>query len=130
MRNIILVFICLLSFSSYGQDKNVEAINAKQFRRLMFFDKNTVVIDVRSDKNKIEKIIKGAYIAQKSEVLYQLVDSLGKNKTYMLYCKYGERSYKAAEMLNKKYSCKCYSLEDGLKGWKKAGFKLTNIKKN
>ena len=124
MNKIKLLFAFLffgLQFT-FAQSNEVQILTPKQFHEIATLNPNAYIIDVRKIKDFKKGHIEEAFCAEKSERLYQLVDSLGKFKEYLLYCKYGDRSVVAGRMLYKKYGLKVYSLEKGLDYWKE--FKL------
>ncbi|WP_193323811.1 rhodanese-like domain-containing protein [Marinifilum sp. N1E240] len=114
---IFALLICLTQVS-YSQNDTVQVLSPKQFNRVAKLNNNAVVIDVRLEKDFKKGHIQGALLADTSEKLYQIIDSLGGKKTYLLYCKYGERSITAGKFIYEKYKIHVCSLEDGLDYWK------------
>ena len=49
------------------------------------------------------------------------VQALNKNKTYLLYCRSGTRTRKAADAMQKMGFKHVYMLEGGITAWKEAG---------
>ncbi|GAB7089086.1 rhodanese-like domain-containing protein [Marinifilum fragile] len=115
---LIVFFTLIVNQNVFAQTDTVQVLSPKQFLRVAKLNPQAVVIDVRLKKDFKKGHIDGAMLAETSDKLYQIIDSLGERKTYLLYCKYGERSIAAGKMLFKKYKIKVCSLEDGLDYWK------------
>lgn len=115
---LIVFFALIVNQNVFAQADTVQVLSPKQFLRVAKLNPQAVVIDVRLKKDFKKGHIDGAILAESSEKLYQIIDSLGERKTYLLYCKYGERSIAAGKMLFEKYKIKVCSLEDGLDYWK------------
>lgn len=115
---LIVFFTLIVNKNVFAQVDTVQVLSPKQFLRVAKLNPQAVVIDVRLKKDFKKGHIEGAILAETSDKLYQIIDSLGDRKTYLLYCKYGERSIAAGKMLFKKYKIKVCSLEDGLDYWK------------
>ncbi|WP_321279861.1 rhodanese-like domain-containing protein [Marinifilum fragile] len=115
---LIVFFALIVNQNVFAQVDTVQVLSPKQFLRVAKLNPQAVVIDVRLKKDFKKGHIDGAMLAETSDKLYQIIDSLGERKTYLLYCKYGERSIAAGKMLFKKYKIKVCSLEDGLDYWK------------
>ncbi|MCY1636240.1 rhodanese-like domain-containing protein [Marinifilum sp. D737] len=115
---LFVFFTLIVNQNVFAQVDTVQVLSPKQFLRVAKLNPQAVVIDVRLKKDFKKGHIEGAILAETSDKLYQIIDSLGERKTYLLYCKYGERSIAAGKMLFKKYKIKVCSLEDGLDYWK------------
>ncbi|MDQ2179420.1 rhodanese-like domain-containing protein [Marinifilum sp. D714] len=115
---LIVFFALIANQNAFAQVDTVQVLSPKQFLRIAKLNPQAVVIDVRLKKDFKKGHIDGAMLAETSDKLYQIIDSLGERKTYLLYCKYGERSIAAGKMLFEKYKIKVCSLEDGLDYWK------------
>jgi Rhodanese-related sulfurtransferase len=115
---LIVFFALIVNQNAFAQVDTVQVLSPKQFLRVAKLNPQAVVIDVRLKKDFKKGHIDSAMLAETSDKLYQIIDSLGERKTYLLYCKYGERSIAAGKMLFKKYKIKVCSLEDGLDYWK------------
>ncbi|WP_321294991.1 rhodanese-like domain-containing protein [Marinifilum fragile] len=115
---LIVFFALIVNQNAFAQVDTVQVLSPKQFLRVAKLNPQAVVIDVRLKKDFKKGHIEGAMLAETSDKLYQIIDSLGERKTYLLYCKYGERSISAGKMLFKKYKIKVCSLEDGLDYWR------------
>lgn len=118
-KYILLAFLVLLGIPSLiAQVETVTILSPEHFNRVIKLNPKAVIIDVRPEKDFKKGHIKGAYFARTSDRLFQIIDSLGTDKTYLLYCKYGERSIQAGKLIYEKFSIKTCSLEEGLDFWK------------
>jgi len=112
--------------SVFSQTDTVLIISPNYFNRVLQLNPNVELIDVRPKKEFKCGHIKGAYLAQNSEDLYRLIDSLGTSKVYLLYCEYGERSIDAGKLIYEKYKISVCSLEGGLDAWLQEGKEIDN----
>lgn len=81
---------------------------------------NTVVLDVRSPKEKYEEgSIPGHELIDfnNPNFSYQL-DELDRSKTYLVYCRSGNRSQQACSLMQRKGFHNVISLEGGMDRWK------------
>jgi len=87
-----------------------------------------IIVDARTyDEFRTERI-PGAILAEKSEELYSITDTLDLDCPVFIYCSDNIRSKTASEMLAKKGFTRIYNLKDGLIGWKWNGLKLDTNK--
>lgn len=128
MNFLKILLICIALFAGiklYAQKKQaVEIISPKEFNRIAEKDPRAVIIDLRNSKAYKKGHIMYALLAEKSEKLFEIIDTTGTDQKYLLYCKYGDRSVDAGKILFKKYQITSYSLNGGTDLWKKQGFKL------
>lgn len=84
-------------------------------------DPNVVILDVRTPAETSEGIIEGAIEAdiKNKEVFKGALQSLDKEKTYLVYCRGGVRSTKACEAMHKQGFTNLYNLEGGYLEWSK-----------
>ncbi|MDM8160331.1 rhodanese-like domain-containing protein [Labilibaculum sp. K2S] len=126
ITSFLLVFIVLGISNVYSQNDSIQVLSPNHFNRVLQLNPDVVLIDVRPSKEFKKAHIKGAYLAQNSEVLFHLIDSLGTSKVYLLYCKYGEQSIDAGKMICEKYKISVCSLEGGLDAWLQEGKEIEN----
>ncbi len=119
-----LIAICLLLFQSCdltSQPKSLKMINVnvEEFESKMQ-DENVVVLDVRTPEETNAGKIEGALeIDVKAEGFKEKIQTLAKNKTYLVYCRSGRRSVKACGIMEEAGLEKLYNLEGGFKAWTK-----------
>lgn len=121
-----LILSCLVITFHLGatqaQTSTVKKIDIKEFDNLAKDQKSVVILDVRTPQEVSEGKIKGAKTIDfmnsnfKSEI-----EKLDKSKTYLVYCKMGGRSDKAAEIMNAAGFKTTYSLTGGITAWQEQG---------
>ncbi|TSC54699.1 MAG: thiosulfate sulfurtransferase [Parcubacteria group bacterium LiPW_30] len=78
-----------------------------------------VVLDVRTEDEFSEGYIPGAINMEIGEMSEEEIEKLDKEKTYLLYCRSGGRSSRAAQMLDFLGFKNVYNLEGGYMEWVK-----------
>lgn len=129
MKQLFIFFVLFFSLSFppvFSQSDSLQVLSVEHFNRVLHLNCNVELIDVSSSKEFKKAHIFGAHSAPSSNDLYQLIDSLGKSKVFLLYCKYGDRSVDAGKMIFDKYKIPVCSLEGGLDAWLQAGKEVEN----
>jgi len=126
MKKLVHLFSLILAFSLLGAacgnagsgHDGVKTIGAAEFKKLQT-EPNTVVLDVRTPEEVAGGIIQGAslFLDYHSAEFAQQLDGLDKEKTYLVYCRSGNRSGKAGAMMQEKGFKKLYNLEGGISAW-------------
>jgi len=100
--------------------KNYEDINAVEFKALR--DKeDVVVLDVRSPAEVSEGVIPSyTMINFMSPSFRDEVAKLDKSKTYLVYCRSGNRSGQACQLMTDMGFEKLYNLRGGIGAWNNA----------
>ncbi len=124
LLSFLALFLAIGSTFVFSQTDTIQILPPVYFNRVLQLNPDVELIDVSSKKDFKKGHIKGAHLAQNTEDLYRLIDSLGKSKVYLIYCKYGERSIDAGKMIYEKYKISVCSLEGGLDAWLQSGFGL------
>ncbi len=97
----------------------VPEVNVRQFEKLRVSG-SAIVIDVRTPKEIADgKVPDALEIDYESDDFESKINSLDKDKSYMVYCEAGGRSSKATEMMLQKGFKNVYNLEGGYKAWEK-----------
>ncbi|MFT6034787.1 MAG: rhodanese-related sulfurtransferase [Marivirga sp.] len=92
-------------------------INAEEFDKLSK-EENTIVLDVRSPEEKVEGFIEGATQVNIMGLDFaDTVKALDKNKTYLVYCRSGNRSGTACGFMASNGFEQLYNLEGGINAW-------------
>lgn len=123
MKKYIFQILSLIVFISCNTSANSQVakvldIDAKQYQE-MVKDSNTVVIDVRTEQEIAEGIIPGAskFINVNGPNFETEILQLDSTKTYIVYCRSGARSSRAANiMVNKGFKNVC-NLNGGISSW-------------
>ena len=98
--------------------KNYENLDGKAFKEIYEKEKaNAVLLDVRTKSEFQGGTIKGAKnIDLMSSTFAEQVEKLDKNKTYLLFCRSGNRSGQACNIMAGK-GFKVYNLSGGVGAW-------------
>ncbi len=92
-------------------------VDVPTFKKLMSAP-NTVVLDVRTPAETAQSKIQGAVeIDFNSPDFAQKVAKLDKSKTYLVYCRSGNRSGKACNIMQQQGFGKLYNLQGGMIAW-------------
>lgn len=105
-------------FSFFKTKKNYENVNASTFKQLLSETPNAVIIDVRTAAEVRSGAIKGATNIDLMRMDFQQnIAKLDKNKTYFVYCRSGNRSGQACQLMGDMGFEKVYNLSGGMMGW-------------
>lgn len=82
-------------------------------------DDNAVILDVRTDAEVAEGIIKNAIHLDiyKGQEFINDIEELDKSKNYYVYCRSGNRSGKACQIMEQLGFKNAYNLEGGMLEW-------------
>ena len=83
------------------------------------YDKNAVILDVRTEDEYNEGMIKGAVNIDiyKGQGFIYLIEELDKSKNYYVYCRSGARSAQACSIMNQLGFENTYNLLGGMIEW-------------
>ncbi|WP_026837661.1 rhodanese-like domain-containing protein [Gillisia sp. JM1] len=97
----------------------MENLNNKDFAQKIKKDKDAIVIDVRTPEEWKEGIIPNALLINLFEpiIFQQEIAKLNKAKNYYIYCRSGNRSGQACQLMDSK-GLNTYNLEGGILQWK------------
>ncbi len=126
MKNTFVLFALLFLIGSRGfaqtavQD-SIQVLSIPQFEK-MAAKKKSKIIDVRTPEEVAEGHLADATtINFLSPDFASQVIGLNKKRTYLLYCRSGSRTRKAADAMQKMGFKHVYMLEGGINAWKEAG---------
>ena len=126
---ILVVIICLgfvLTSQSDPDSKHITAISAKEAAELI--DKHDeesefVILDIRTPGEfKSGHLAESVLIDFYSQTFAENLSRLNKEKTYLIYCRSGNRSSKSLEILKKLKFQKVYHMASGIRSWQSEGF--------
>lgn len=112
MKKLILIlFISCTQNTSF-----IEVVNKEAYLKLI--KQNHQIIDVRTP-NEFENghIENAVNIDFKAADFIENISALNKNKTLLIYCRSGNRSGKAAKIMDSLGFTKIYDLEGGFMNW-------------
>ena len=119
-----LLFIALNPLNAADKPplpKSVKNVGVEDFDRLRAAA-NTVVLDVRTEKEFMDGHIPGAVnLDFNAPDFGKKVADLDKGKTYLVHCAGGVRSARACFIMDKVAFTNVINLEPGFKAWEKAG---------
>lgn len=116
----ILIFGMTAHAQSVEKD-SIRVISIAAFEKMTTRKKN-MLIDVRTPEEVSEGHLHGALnLNFLAESFAEEIETLNKNKTYLLYCRSGARTRKAANQMQKAGFKKVYMLEGGIIAWNEAG---------
>ena len=115
------IFMSLGAFAQTVEKDSIQVLSITQFEKMSQKKKN-LVVDVRTPEEVAEGHLSGAVnINFLGEGFAEEIKTLNKNKTYLLYCRSGSRTRKAADLMQKSGFKHVYMLEGGITAWKEAG---------
>lgn len=99
-------------------------LSAQEFKNLIN-EKSPFILDVRTDKEFIDGHLEYSTLIP-VQVLEKDISKIiqHKNKPIAVYCRSGNRSTVASQILVKQGFKEIYNLRPGIKGWEKAGYKI------
>ena len=126
MKNTLVLFVLLFligtkGFAQTAVTDSIQVLSIPQFEK-MAAKKKSKIIDVRTP----EEVAEG-HLADASTINFLSPDftsqvaGLNKKGTYLLYCRSGSRTRKAADAMQKMGFKHVYMLEGGINAWKEAG---------
>ncbi len=96
---------------------NFQEINVAEFKEKMKAD-DAVILDVRTEAELVEGEIPGHQMINfMSADFAQKITELDKDRTYLIYCRSGNRSGRACEMMAGMGFTKLYNLVGGIHAW-------------
>lgn len=126
MKNTFALFAFLFliganGFAQTAAKDSIQVLSIAQFEKIAT-KKNSQILDVRTP----EEVAEG-HLADATTINYLSPDftsqvaGLNKKGTYLLYCRSGARTRKAADAMQKMGFKHVYMLEGGINAWKEAG---------
>lgn len=126
MKNTFALFaflflICANGFAQTAAKDSIQVLTIAQFEK-MATKKKSQILDVRTPEEVAEGHLADATtINFLSPDFTSQVAGLNKKGTYLLYCRSGARTRKAADAMRKMGFKHVYMLEGGITAWKEAG---------
>lgn len=126
IKYVIFLFVAIIGLYSCQSSNSTEATTQAEVKTIgqqdfkpMQAKPDVVVLDVRTPGEVSEGIINGAtlFIDYNSSDFEQQLDGLDKSKTYLVYCRSGNRSGKACHTMLDKGFKQVYNLNGGISAW-------------
>jgi rhodanese-related sulfurtransferase len=126
-------FILLFSgFSANADEVISENVDIHTFSALITEhsgDANSQIIDVRTPKEfHASHIVDAHLIDFYAKGFFQKLEQLDKDKTYLLYCRSGNRSGKTLKIMKKMGFKSAYNMQGGMKAWTRANYPVVTAK--
>jgi rhodanese-related sulfurtransferase len=110
-----------VSLAQTVEKDSIKVITIAEFEKMSSKKKN-LIVDVRTPEEVATGHLAGSVnINFLGENFPQEISNLNKNKTYLLYCKSGNRTRKAADQMQKAGFKHVYMLQGGITAWNEAG---------
>ena len=119
----LLAFLLIgtATFAQSAKKDSVNVISVEEFEKKSS-KKNTLILDVRTPEEVAEGALPDALnVNFLGEDFAQQIDVLNKKATYLIYCRTGIKSRKAADLMQKAGFKHVYMLDGGITAWKEAG---------
>ncbi|MBC6368282.1 rhodanese-like domain-containing protein [Algoriphagus sp. AK58] len=118
---LAFLLISLGTFAQTVEKDSIQVLSIAQFEK-MSHKKKTMVVDVRTPEEVAEGHLAGSVnINFLGENFANEIQNLDKKKTYLLYCRSGSRTRRAADLMQKSGFKHVYMLEGGITAWTEAG---------
>lgn len=128
MRKVIaLVAVLLIGLSACAGESNaaVTNLNVSEFANVLATE-DVVILDVRTPAEFADGHIANAInIDAQSGNFAAEIEGLDKTKTYAVYCRSGNRSGTATQIMAEAGFSKLYNMNGGTIDWANSGFALT-----
>jgi len=122
---ISIVAISLFVYYNFiPQGSGYEDITVKQAKELMEADPSLVILDVRTAAEYNDEHIEGAINIPLDELQQRLAE-LNHTDTILVYCRTGNRSTHAANLLVENGVSGFYHMRGGIVAWKQKGYSVT-----
>ena len=125
---IIIAFSAILLY--YTQSLNTEIdygdITIEQAKFLIESKPSLIILDVRTQEEYDSDHIEGAILIPVDEIEGRL-DELSKNDELLVYCRTGNRSTNAVNILQANGFTKIFHMNDGITGWIQAGSQIITM---
>lgn len=121
-----IIFVVIASTVYYtqiqqpGSETDYGDVTVEQARELIEKSPLLVILDVRTVQEFEDGYVEGAINIPVDE-LEQRLEELDRNDEILVYCRTGNRSTRAVQILRENGFNKIYHMEDGIVGWERAG---------
>ena len=125
---LLLILFLVQTFSVAGEGI-LKTISPKEASDLIEKNKNNsdfIILDVRTPREFESGHIEGAILLDYYSRTYtEKLKRLVKKKTYLIYCRSGNRSGKTLNLIKDMGFSNVYNMDKGIKVWRSKGFPLT-----
>lgn len=125
---ILTVVFMLLVFAASASGASLLTISAREANALILKEKSNtdfVILDIRTPTEFNQGHIQGAILIDfYAKDFLKKMNLLNKQKTYLIYCRSGNRSGKTLNLIKNLGFESMYNMGQGIIGWKKNGYTL------
>ncbi len=127
---LLIIFLSglILPSCQADQDQQITAVSPAEAAELIAThqgDAAFVILDIRTPGEYHSGHLQGAImIDYYSKSFVEDIGRLDKNKSYLVYCRSGNRSARSMDLLKKLQFQNIYHLTTGINGWNSAGLPL------
>ncbi len=119
---VVVVSAALIYYNQFQPPKiSYGFVTVEQAKELVDTKPTLVILDVRTEPEFREGHIEGAVNIPIDE-LEQRIGEMDKNDEYLVYCRTGNRSTIAAQILFERGYSKVFNMAGGIEAWTRAGF--------
>ena len=127
---VIITLSAILLYYTQTQPLNMEIgygdITIEQAKSLIESKPSLIILDVRTQEEYDSDHIEGAILIPVDELENRL-DELSKNDELLVYCRTGNRSTNAVNILQANGFTKIFHMKDGITGWIQAESQITTM---
>lgn len=125
----ILAFLFFGIFVLQSQTfENIDVHEAKALIEQNAMNTNFTILDVRTPGEYLPEHIEGAFMRDFYETNFEeQIDSLDKSREYLIYCRSGNRSGQAFNMMQNLGFTTVYNMLGGMNSWNAAGYPVTDV---
>lgn len=131
MKKISLFFILCCAFSAFSlqaKENKLFNVSPKVFSEVLQNNKahpDWFLLDIRTPGEFTKKRIAGATLVDMSKPDFsKKISDLDREKTYMLYCEVGGRSWQTMLYMSQLGFKNVYNMKGGIAAWEKEGFPI------
>lgn len=125
----ILLLALLLPLQSLAKSSIIETISPRQVADLISQrngDPNFIILDIRTlAEFKTGHLHNAVLLDYYSKTFVNELKRLDKTKTYLIYCRSGNRSGRSLGLIKEMGFQSVYNMDQGIIGWLKKGYKIT-----
>jgi rhodanese-related sulfurtransferase len=125
----ILLLALLLPLQSLAKSSIIETISPRQVADLISQrngDPNFIILDIRTHAEfKTGHLHNAVLLDYYSKTFVNELKRLDKTKTYLIYCRSGNRSGRSLGLIKEMGFQSVYNMDQGIIRWLKKGYKIT-----
>lgn len=131
MKNLIIGLFIMLTLHTYANTDtlyaNISAVQAHDTILAYTYNPFFVILDVRTASEYATHIEGAVNIDFYNPNFSLIIDSLNKNKIYLIHCASGGRSGQVYTMMQAKHFKTVYNMTGGISAWNSAAFPTTTV---